>query len=1087
MKVKILLFLIVFGIYHSCCAQVIVQSLQNGMQWEIRNGKLGIVIPDPKSFDIQNPTKVLAPIQSIIYADGTHSDDTRNLLSFFGRVSTMKLIWLKRNSEEVSVQIEYQGKRPSFILDGKVAPGGEEGMGYYRVTIRVLKNEKSILLEEDSNCDVQYHLGIQIGLNPDQARYRGWNAEYEVYGYETKGVVYRPENVRHTAIDATIDLSGNKIIQFPFLTLWEPAGGEQNTGRYWMLYNSQSSKMGNLLGFYQGRASKLIGARAVGIQFHQEEEKKKVANLFFSIERRGPDNSWFPRKKFEWRIFISNKNDLLPIEKTQPIFIDLNKFSGLGSKINTYRNKTAIIIPSFYSGSIYQDKSAIQSLIKQVKKDKSFFERLTSTEPYYADVFLAWRFPDSAKSLIKNLINYEKELVEQYQKGEGSYHATSRYWMGAINFKQTALKVSCLFADQEIIISQNDKNALERLIRLMARILWDDDNVPCQENSGVNYGPANMMYQYRNTARNFFALLFANAPEFEKRSNQVALDTKTDFEEVIYENGSSIAVPHYTQAALEPILFNMLQLKRANVVDLFKGNNRLYAFINFYKSLLTPPSVRFQGNRKLISFGDGTEESSVIFALIASGLSDSDKTVSEELYAIYNHGSPRMSLSGSVFLSIDTKFREKQALKVSSANFNGYMSHFRSGINTKNETAIWFFNGDKVYDHRNDDAGEVVMYALKAPLSLSRSSFYSPSASDARIRSVVVPGKLFRDWNAQAQSIDERSLTNRTWPNSFLNEFVQFDNVGMVNATMVRDKLLWMRKIIFISIEPERPMIFMNDSVSGNEDNIWSFMFMSAGVIKTPAGPITPIDRLHNNNDRKETPMATAEKTLKKGLNEFNFNGQKSLKNWHESGGIDWNLYLSSDTLSSFTLAQWTTTSQSDVELVEFRNANQKAYSETQQILRWKSKKPFFALILPYFKDTKPFEGKVFLNNHNEFTVNSERYQYKFSDKYVTVIGNDKHFLYALTEQVVEVGKFKIEGGACEIELTEKVTTIKVGGKSGNRKIEVEGKWKADKYYPGLAYKIIGNKTIIEIKFTSLSKNKLSTVDELKTYYFVKN
>ena len=140
-------------------------------------------------------------------------------------------------------------------------------------------------------------------------------------------------------------------------------------------------------------------------------------------------------------------------------------------------------------------------------------------------------------------------------------------------------------------------------------------------------------------------MLLAQDPEFSERARQAAVKVNEDINISVYANGASFGSPHYTQATLDPILFSMLQLKQAGVADLFRTNPKIKKFAEFYSTLITPPSVRFGLNRKLISFGDGSEESAATFALLAEGLKEVDPSLSARLFHIFNNGPQRFTLS----------------------------------------------------------------------------------------------------------------------------------------------------------------------------------------------------------------------------------------------------------------------------------------------------------------------------------------------------------------------------------------------------------------------------------------------------------
>ncbi|MFN2439562.1 MAG: hypothetical protein ABR503_10215, partial [Chitinophagaceae bacterium] len=898
----------------------------NSSRLEIKNGLLGLVIPKESTFNASAPQYTLAPIQAIIYKDGVYSDNSDNYLETTAPPTSLKVTITKETQDECIVVIQYNFNKPSFNDIGYgVYPGGGAGPGYYKTTISLKKGAKSAVIEVESDYDVSYTFKIANGLDPDQARYRGWSSNSVEDGYEPSGRPLQPAN----PVEATVDLNYSKEKYFPFLSLWDQAGAEVNTGRYWQIFNSGQSSNANLLGFFQGRASRLLGGKDVGVRLVIKTDRAtnrmaSFANI--SLKRRGDDNSWYQKKRFQFGIFVSTKSDVLNPTQVQPIMKEMNYVSGLATKIDSYAQNSAVINPSFFEGALFLKPEKIQALIKRIKTDDAFYNKVIAMDSYFTPIADAWRSQAAATEAINSIISFGEYLKDVHKNGDGIHNQSTKYWMGSFKYKSYASQVSCLFADKSIQMTPEQKEALLGVVRMMARIEWDDDNVPFSDSSGAGLGTANMPFMYKN-ARNFFSLIFSNDPDFQDRAKKVFESTRADILNGIYKNGSTFGTPHYSQATIDPILFSMLQLKQAGVGNLFQEEReRITKLTDFYSTLLTPPSVRFKNHRKLVSFGDGSEESAVSFALIASGLEDIDPVLSKKLYSNFQNGAARLSIHGYIALAADLTQDYAPVYNSTSSNFEGYLSHLRSGINTNNETAAWVINGDDYFDHRSDDAGEINLYALKVPMSVSRSCFYYPHAPDARIRSVVIPESMFPQWNSGNQPIIGNT---KPWNRSNQLEFAKLGNSTMSLSKMSGDGD-WFRKIVMVTIKEDQPIIILYDSVTNNKPAIWSMPFMSQGAVSTPVGNVTPVDRLYDrDNNSQQLPVATSENGLNKGINKFSFTGQDWPKTVHPAGGIDWHMYNVSNSAGSFTMSQWTNNWQNSAEMNEYWQTTGKEYKET--------------------------------------------------------------------------------------------------------------------------------------------------------------
>ena len=123
-----------------------------------------------------------------------------------------------------------------------------------------------------------------------------------------------------------------------------------------------------MFGYFQGPPSRLIGGGGIGpaLQVWPEDQvsKEKLdAEIVIDINMQWPLDKWYKRKRYQYGIYISQKKDIYPPEKVQPIALEMNRISGLGAVIKKYATDPVTLIPSFYKGAIYMPSISIQEEI----------------------------------------------------------------------------------------------------------------------------------------------------------------------------------------------------------------------------------------------------------------------------------------------------------------------------------------------------------------------------------------------------------------------------------------------------------------------------------------------------------------------------------------------------------------------------------------------------------------------------------------------------------------------------------------------------------------------------------------------------
>ncbi|MEZ4960573.1 MAG: hypothetical protein R2830_12205 [Saprospiraceae bacterium] len=853
-----------------------------------------------------------------------------------------------------------------------------------------------------------------------------------------------------------------------------------------VFYNTSLGKF-YIVGKYQGKLTRFSYDTTNGLVWVEDFPSTKLNTAGFrSIHKRvAPTGRYHPDIRFEWCIYADQKANLPAANVVQPIAVTMNRISGLATKLYAYENDPLVFDPSFENGGLYITPADLQVIIQKVKTDLAFYNQMVAIDPTFKDVLDAWRDPTSAKTdeLYNKITNWTTGLKDALTNGDGTNSFHYLYTTAANLMRRYSDQISAMMADTKLTTPQ--RASMKKAVALFARILWDDDFVPLFVEHGLSLGTPNMVQVY-TAQRWYFALILHGDPEFEAR----ALEVPSKLEEILATqlnaDGVASGTPHYLQPPMDLVAFAGLQMRNAGVEDIFQSDNRLRLFSDFILHLLTPPSVRFSAGtkRKLIVFGDGTEESAAIFGLMGTGFADIDPALSKRLMYAYRNGAARGSDYGFVTMAVNHNLPDTSFLDIGNAHFPGYLSGFRAGVGTNHETSTMFINGDWYSDHRNDDRGTLSIYALGAPLSLNYGSFYQPSVRGAHMKSTPVLLSQFPDWNNTSWQPFELP-NNTSWNSSHHNTFIAFKNSGYSSATFTRTET-WTRKVYQFAPKDQIPIIIVKDAFSNpSTDYVYNFNFMAGGTVQTPNGAVTPPYKLWNQQSGPtQDPAASSTFNMAAGMRKFNFTGTT----WqaHPAGGIDWEVYMPSDAANDATLTDWAHTFILNTESDEYEATNSNnPFLERQTILRVKGKEGFVTIIIPYFKGQKP-TGLTVTRTGSTYFVNATDFDFETNLDYYTFQGGGKTLLTTFTDQFLSYGGASIEDGPMELEIRTDTVVARLHGHTGPREVSLPaGNWTPSRLTPEASYSAVTGKWTLNHTFTDSLQNSFS--GGYTEYIFVKS
>jgi hypothetical protein len=1004
-----------------------VQVISSDASFEVTNGITGVRIARPR----EAGDLALAPIQGIRLRDGTWTAPGPNRLTFPAEtvITGASARIVEQGSLRVKIEVSYTLTRPAYRYGATViAPAGA---GVYRSTILLDAEQSAIVIEDDADTDLSYSLDIAATVQPNQLRYRGQSATAAAFGRETDGQAYRSREARNKDSDAARDFPSGVQVSPSYETadygsvqsikrvlpwdLWAINGGW-----YWLLYNAQTPPSAPVVGFFVGRASRALGVVDSGPAVFSNGG---AAGIQLDLHRRGPDGRVARRIRIEWGIFTGTKAaDLTAPDQIQTIQKPLNIYGGV-NLTKVLRYQTTYPDPAGGWSSLYLTREQTQALIQRLRSDPDYARDLGKREPTAQPLIDAWRDDTGAKAkaLCDDITAFASRLLNTYVNGNGIYDFFMQYWMGGVEMSRRTVLASGLLAGNRL--APVDKERLKAALALFAYVLWDDDVVPLFEGHMLNLGTSNMPVQqagYRYQLTLFLPQHPAMTPARldEARSRTLAL-----VREQVNEWGAQKGSPHYSAAAMEPLINVLQQMKTTGVMDAFRDEPRLARFAEFYLNFQTPPEPRFGGLRKLVSLGDGSTEGTDLYGQLATAFSDADPPLAQRLMRAWVDGGRTGSgFFGSSTLKIDERVTPAADSDLKTAAYPGYYSVLRAGVRTGRESAVWIVNGDWYSDHRHDDAGSMRMYALGAPVSIDWGSMYSPYLPGAYHHSLVLPeSSLGVRWDQ-----DDVPFTAGTSPWRIVAQeaFESFSYASRSVSRFTAANSAWTRSVRLLAGNPDIPVIAIEDTFSGSDSavpKVWTMNLMSNAEVETPQGPVVPPLRVWANGER---PSAGPVQALAPGLNRYRFTGQ-----W----GIDWDLYADSGTGMEALIGNWAHDWHPDAEAVQFQSANGRAFRERQNILRFRSTRAFRVFLVAFEK--RAAAPNVSVDDGGRTVLRQGDTEASFDDRSYLYKDGERTVVATFTSELVRANGIEVSGGPTEVVLEAQRVTITAHGARGTRHI----------------------------------------------------
>lgn len=915
---------------------VAVAVTETATHYEITNDRIGVRIPKVAA-------ELLAPVQGVRVVDGQWAATGPNLLTVRGALREYTVRFLERGPLQTVVEVAYAFDRPEYRYGATlIAPAGP---GYYRSTITVQAGQPSILFEEDTDMDLSWSLDFYKVVQPTRARYRGHSARLATHGREPDGHVYRPAHDRGP-VDAEVDLQyerdqlsrwytslTGKPGAWRWMALWDP--WVFDSGWYWQLFNHEAPETAPLVGIFAGRASRLIGAHMSGPGIFTMADPNRAAGIAVSSYRRGADGRVSPRSRFQWGLFVSTKADLLDPTAVQPINRQMNLHGGFNlDKISRWTLDFPDP-PGGYGGA-FMPAAAVADVKRRVREDDEFYHWLSNADPGTRPLFEAWRDDTGAKrdAAVAIVRTEAHKLLDALVNDEGIYQYRYHYWIGGLTAQRYGIWIDQLLAEPGLTAEQ--RTALKAAAVLFANLVWDDDHAPISSDEhGLNLGTENMPLQHWGYRR-FYALFLGRHPTMRDRVPLVVEGLRAAVEQQINDHGAHIGCPHYIGASILPTLNNLLQIKQLGARDPFADWPRLARFAEFFLNLTTPPEPRVGCRRCFIALGDSGVSPSEIHGVLGTGFRDANPVLSARLLGLWRAaGKPHSFFFGSTVFMIDDRLPAADP-GLGDADFPGYYSVLRHGWGTPNETAVWVVNGEHYRDHRHQDRGASVIYALGAPVSVQWSAIYTPRTASAYLHSLVVPESVLgHPWDRNGVPL---AAADNPWQRATCEHFGSSPQLAVVVSRMESAGLLWRRRIEVERSEPSRPLILIRDTFDGSraaEPKIASFNLMATGTVQTPLGEVMPPSHTHpvaGPNPElppAELPSATPPIELPAGLHRFGFTGRFD---------VDFDVYIWAEQPVQTLLGNWAVTAW---------GPHVTEPEERQHILRVRGTGPFTTLIMP--------------------------------------------------------------------------------------------------------------------------------------------
>lgn len=1005
--------------------------------YEISNGLTGVRIMRPGA----TPDKRLAPIQGIQLRDGSWTATGPNYIYRYENWNgtpnpgtlpalTVASTLVESGPLKVVVQVAYTYDRPGLYYGNTLLIAG--GPGSYKSTITVEAGQPSVQILEETDMDLQYYLNAFAAVQPDTGRYRGHIADNAQEGVDSKGNVYDGSPL---LMDAFRQIPyTTSFPQSPFfrqVATWDPWA--RNTGWYWMLYKAAAGAGAPVLGVYSGQASQALGLNGSGAGVYaaaRDMNGQQAAGLSFRASRRSADDVVSPKVRMFWAIFTGTKgNDLANPLQVQNIGLQMNLHGGINLN-KVYRYPATFADPPGGYSSLYLPGATVNQIVQRVRTDQSYYDWLYSADPTARPLLDMWRDTTGklAVQQVATITNYAHDLLDILVNKNGIYDFDNQYWMGGLAMSRLAPFVNDMLARN--VVAGPDRDRMKAAAVLFGNILWDDDFAPLQDGTQLNLGPDNnpiQQVQYRN----LYTLMLGSTPAMSARVPGVQASAAANLQQVINSNGAHISSPHYVEASMGPLLSTMQQLKLVGV-DLYRNEPRTAKFSNFYLDLLTPPEPRFGGIRKLVSLGDGSTESSELFGQLGTAFAGIDSTLSGRLMRAWDEsGKMHSGFQGTTVLKIDDTLPTAD-LNLTSNTYPGYYSVLRNAAGTPNESAVWFVNGSFYFDHRHQDMGSAVIYALGAPLSIDWGSTYSPRVAGAYMHNVVLPVKILgRAWDADNVSLE---TPDNPWRSRNQASLDAFDFAARTEATFYGpggDQ--WMREITMVYGDAAHPVISLRDTFKGphlNEMKVSTFHFLAKPPTGTPRGVIIPQLRIFDGVRRHDLPSDGDTLSVGPGISRFRFTGQWS---------IDWDAYVISDKVQQAALGNWAHTWHPDREADEFERINHQPFRERQTSLRVRGQGAFHTLVVPFRKSESA--PNVQMAENGNVVISRPGQETTIGADHVCFKGHRRTVLAVLGNDAVVWQGIRVSGGPAEIVIEGDQATITGRGARGLRRIELPGVW----------------------------------------------